>query len=87
MEKTKALDNVSFKVSNGKIFAFIGHNGAGKTTLIKMIMGIIDFAIVLFIDSINIVILLQLIILVITDIVLWLLLFAVGVKEYRKLNY
>lgn len=41
--KIKALDNVSFKVSNGKIFAFIGHNGAGKTTLIKMIMGIIDF--------------------------------------------
>lgn len=41
--KTKALDNVSFKVLNGKIFAFIGHNGAGKTTLIKMIMGILDF--------------------------------------------
>ena len=41
--KTKALDNVSFKVPNGKIFAFIGHNGAGKTTLIKMIMGILDF--------------------------------------------
>lgn len=41
--KTKALDNVSFKVPNRKIFAFIGHNGAGKTTLIKMIMGILDF--------------------------------------------
>ena len=41
--KTKALDNVSFKVPNGKIFAFIGHNWAGKTTLIKMIMGILDF--------------------------------------------
>lgn len=41
--KTKALNNVSFKVHNGKIFAFIGHNGAGKTTLIKMIMGILDF--------------------------------------------
>lgn len=41
--KTKALDNVSFKVPNGKTFAFIGHNGAGKTTLIKMIMGILDF--------------------------------------------
>lgn len=41
--KNKALDNVSFNVSDGKIFAFIGHNGAGKTTLIKMIMGIIDF--------------------------------------------
>ena len=39
--KTKALDNVSFKVPNGKIFAFIGHNGAGKTTTIRMLLGII----------------------------------------------
>lgn len=39
----KALDNVSFDVKEGEIFAFIGHNGAGKTTLIKSICGIIDF--------------------------------------------
>ena len=39
----KALDNVSFKVEDGDIFAFIGHNGAGKTTLIKSIVGIHDF--------------------------------------------
>ena len=38
-----ALDNVSFKVNDGDIFAFIGHNGAGKTTLIKSIVGIHDF--------------------------------------------
>ena len=38
-----ALDNVSFKVEAGDIFAFIGHNGAGKTTLIKSIVGIHDF--------------------------------------------
>ena len=25
----KALDNVSFEVKKGEIFAFIGHNGAG----------------------------------------------------------
>ena len=39
----KALDNVSFTVEDGDIFAFIGHNGAGKTTLIKSIVGIHDF--------------------------------------------
>lgn len=41
--KKKALDNVSFEVNKGEIFAFIGHNGAGKTTLIKSICGILDF--------------------------------------------
>ena len=35
-----ALNNVSFDVNDGCIFAFIGHNGAGKTTLIKAITGI-----------------------------------------------
>lgn len=39
----KAIDNISFQVNDGEIFAFIGHNGAGKTTLIKSICGIIDF--------------------------------------------
>ena len=39
----KAVDNVSFEVNDGDIFAFIGHNGAGKTTLIKSIVGIHDF--------------------------------------------
>ena len=39
----KALDEVSFTVNDGDIFAFIGHNGAGKTTTIKAISGILDF--------------------------------------------
>lgn len=38
-----ALNNISFNVNDGEIFAFIGHNGAGKTTLIKSIVGIHDF--------------------------------------------
>ena len=38
-----ALDNVSFNVEDGEIFAFIGHNGAGKTSLIKAIVGIHEF--------------------------------------------
>ena len=41
--KKKAVDNASFTVGDGEIFAFIGHNGAGKTTTIKAIMGILDF--------------------------------------------
>ena len=41
--KKKVLNNVSFKIESGEIFAFIGHNGAGKTTMIKSIMGILDF--------------------------------------------
>ena len=41
--KKKAIDNITFNVDDGCIFAFIGHNGAGKTTLIKSIMGIHDF--------------------------------------------
>ena len=32
-----AVDNVSFKVEAGEIFAFLGPNGAGKTTTIKML--------------------------------------------------
>ena len=39
----KAIDNISFIVNDGEIFAFIGHNGAGKTTTIKSIVGILDF--------------------------------------------
>ena len=38
-----AVDNISFTVNNGEIFAFIGHNGAGKTTTIKSIVGILNF--------------------------------------------
>ena len=41
--KTKAINDISFEVKNGEIFAFIGHNGAGKTTMIKSIVGILDF--------------------------------------------
>lgn len=33
----KAVDDVSFEVGRGEIFAFLGPNGAGKTTTIKML--------------------------------------------------
>jgi ABC-2 type transport system ATP-binding protein len=32
-----AVDNISFNVKRGEIFAFLGPNGAGKTTTIKML--------------------------------------------------
>ena len=38
-----AVNDASFEVKDGDIFAFIGHNGAGKTTLIKAMVGIHDF--------------------------------------------
>jgi branched-chain amino acid transport system ATP-binding protein len=36
-----AVDNVSFVVTPGDIFAIIGPNGAGKTTLFNMIAGVL----------------------------------------------
>jgi ABC-2 type transport system ATP-binding protein len=36
-----AVDDVSFAVGRGEIFAFLGPNGAGKTTTIRMIMGLL----------------------------------------------
>jgi branched-chain amino acid transport system ATP-binding protein len=35
-----AVDNVSFEVAPGELFAVIGPNGAGKTTLFNMIAGV-----------------------------------------------
>jgi ABC-2 type transport system ATP-binding protein len=33
----KAVDDISFEVQRGEIFAFLGPNGAGKTTTIRML--------------------------------------------------
>jgi ABC-2 type transport system ATP-binding protein len=39
-DKTKAVDEISFRVKQGEIFGFLGPNGAGKTTTIKMLVGL-----------------------------------------------
>lgn len=36
------VDNLSFQVEEGEVFALLGSNGAGKTTTIKMILGLIQ---------------------------------------------
>jgi ABC-2 type transport system ATP-binding protein len=38
----RAVDNVSFSISSGKIVGLLGPNGAGKTTTINMILGILE---------------------------------------------
>ena len=37
----KAVDNISFTVEQGDIFAFLGPNGAGKTTTLRILLDII----------------------------------------------
>src|SRR6202451_402309 len=38
---TRAVDNVSFRISRGSVTGLLGGNGAGKTTTIAMIMGLV----------------------------------------------
>ena len=39
--RKKALDEISFRISQGKITGFLGPNGAGKSTTIKCLLGLI----------------------------------------------
>ncbi|HIH65525.1 MAG: ABC transporter ATP-binding protein [Methanothermobacter sp.] len=39
--RIRALDNLSFSVTEGELMGIIGHNGAGKTTAIRIIAGIL----------------------------------------------
>lgn len=41
--KFKALDDVTFDVGKGKIYAVLGPNGAGKTTMFRCILGLLNF--------------------------------------------
>ena len=37
-----ALDQVSFEVPSGVVFALLGENGAGKTTAIRIMLGLAE---------------------------------------------
>lgn len=39
-EDFHVLNNISFTISSGQIFGFLGRNGAGKTTMIRILMDI-----------------------------------------------
>ena len=38
----KAVDNVSFQIYPGEVYAMLGGNGAGKTTTINLFLNLID---------------------------------------------
>ena len=40
--RTAALENVSFEVPDGVVFALLGENGAGKTTAIRLMLGLTE---------------------------------------------
>lgn len=40
--KQKAVDDFSFEVHEGEVFAFLGNNGAGKTTTFRCMLGIYE---------------------------------------------
>ncbi|HVG56462.1 MAG TPA: ABC transporter ATP-binding protein [Vicinamibacterales bacterium] len=37
-----AVDHISFEVTAGEVFGFLGANGAGKTTAIRMLIGVLS---------------------------------------------
>lgn len=41
-KEVKAVDNISFNVKEGELFAFLGVNGAGKSTTINIISGVLN---------------------------------------------
>lgn len=38
----RAVDNISFTVSKGEIYGFLGQNGAGKSTTIRMLLSLVS---------------------------------------------
>ncbi len=41
-KETKAVDDLSFSVSEGQVYGFLGQNGAGKSTTIRMLLTLVQ---------------------------------------------
>ena len=41
-DNRKILDDISFKVEDGKILSIVGFSGSGKSTVLKLISGLIE---------------------------------------------
>ena len=41
-DNKKIIDNISFKVEEGKILSIVGFSGSGKSTVLKLISGLIE---------------------------------------------
>jgi ABC-2 type transport system ATP-binding protein len=41
-ERVVAVNDVSFKIENGKVLGIVGRNGAGKSTIFRTILGLIE---------------------------------------------
>ena len=41
-DKKIILDDISFKVEDGKILSIVGFSGSGKSTVLKLISGLLE---------------------------------------------
>src|SRR3954470_20519358 len=41
-KEIKAVDDLSFTVSKGEVYGFLGQNGAGKSTTIRMLLTLVQ---------------------------------------------
>ena len=41
-DKVKAVDDISFRVDDGRVLGLVGRNGAGKSTIFRMILQLIE---------------------------------------------
>jgi len=40
--KVAAINGLNLNISEGEVYAFLGHNGAGKTTTLRLMLGLLE---------------------------------------------